>query len=146
MKIVQIGAAGHYAYALPTAKKYGLAFEGLCAADPEDDLDRAQRELSAYGFAPRIYRDWREMLLATAPGYRGCQHGDGEKFRDCRLCAGTWHKRVLREARGDGYGGACKTGGCLSNSVLHYKNKKNICFCGMFGIDYRLILKQHTAL
>ena len=67
MKIVQIGAAGHYAYALPTAKKYALGLTGLCAADPEDDLDRAQRELAAYGFAPRIYQDWREMLLDAAP-------------------------------------------------------------------------------
>lgn len=59
MKIVQIGAAGHYAYALPTAKKYALEFAGLCMVDPEDDLNRALRELAAYGFAPRIYQDWQ---------------------------------------------------------------------------------------
>ena len=30
MKFVQIGAIGHYAYALPTAKKYRMDLCGVC--------------------------------------------------------------------------------------------------------------------
>ena len=136
MKIVQIGAAGHYAYALPTAKKYGLAFEGLCAADPEDDLDRAQRELSAYGFAPRIYRDWREMLLATAPDIAVVNTVMARKSEIAAFALAHGISVFCEKPVATDMAALVKLEDAYRNSVLHYKNKKNICFCGMFGIDY----------
>ena len=67
MNIVQIGAAGHYAYALPTAKKYGMKFVGICCPDVEDHLSRALNHLEKFGFAPRVYEDAEEMLEKEKP-------------------------------------------------------------------------------
>lgn len=67
MKIVQIGAIGHYAYALPTAKKYGMDLCGVCYPDPEDHAERASKNFEKFGFAPRVYESAQEMLESEKP-------------------------------------------------------------------------------
>ena len=78
---------------MPTAKKYGLALTGLCLTHPDDKLDRAKRELAEYGFCPRVYEDFREMLL------RKCRISRVNSViaenSEIALCAGAWHKRFL---------------------------------------------------
>lgn len=136
MKIVQIGAAGHYAYALPSAKQYGLVFAGLCAADAEDDLDRARRELAAYGFVPRIYSDWREMLLDTAPDIAVI---NTVMAKNSEIAAAALEQGVSvfceKPAATEGKALAALEA-AYREASLRYKGKKNLGFCGMFGIDY----------
>ena len=67
MKVVLIGAIGHYAYALPTAKEYRLDFCGACYPDPEDHGERAAKSLEKFGFAPRVYESAEEMLDTEKP-------------------------------------------------------------------------------
>ena len=67
MKFVQIGAIGHYAYALPTAQKYRMDFCGVCYPDPEDNAVYAARNFEKFGFSPRVYETVGEMLDAEKP-------------------------------------------------------------------------------
>ena len=67
MKLVQIGTIGHYAYALATAKKYDMDFAGICFPDAEDRRERPMMLLSRFGFAPKVYEDYREMLEVEKP-------------------------------------------------------------------------------
>lgn len=136
MKMVQIGAAGHYAYALPTAKKYGLALTGLCLTHPDDKLDRAKRELAEYGFCPRVYEDFREMLLSEMPDIAVVNSVMAE------------NSEIAAFALEHGISVFCeKPVATEKTSLLHlektyhaakrrYAGVRNLCFCGMFGIDY----------
>lgn len=67
MKMVQIGAIGHYAYALPTAKKLRMDLCGVCYPDPEDCAERATKNFEKFGFAPRVYESAEEMLESEKP-------------------------------------------------------------------------------
>ena len=67
MKVVLIGAIGHYAYALPTAKEYRLDFCGACYPDPEDHGERAAKNLEKFGFSPRVYESAEKMLDTEKP-------------------------------------------------------------------------------
>ena len=67
LKIAQIGASGHYEYALPAIKKYGFVLCALAAGDDSEDISRAARDFSALGQNPKIYADWRRMLDDEKP-------------------------------------------------------------------------------
>ena len=67
LNIVQIGSVGHYAYALPTMKKYGLRFCGVCYPHEADVRERAEKNFARFGFAPPVFEDWREMLETVKP-------------------------------------------------------------------------------
>lgn len=136
MKIVQIGAAGHYAYALSTAKKYGLDFAGLCAVDPEDDLARAQKELAGYGFVPRIYQNWRDMLLETAPEIAIVNTVMAKNSKIAAFALECGISVFCEKPVATNMTALANLENGYRDAVLQYKNRKNICFCGMFGIDY----------
>ncbi|MCQ2435612.1 MAG: Gfo/Idh/MocA family oxidoreductase [Clostridia bacterium] len=65
--IVQIGAAGHYEYALPCMKKYGLTLTAIASGDPEDDISRAVTDYSSFCAPVPVYDDWRRMIDETSP-------------------------------------------------------------------------------
>ncbi|MBQ0125633.1 MAG: Gfo/Idh/MocA family oxidoreductase [Clostridiales bacterium] len=67
LKIVQIGASGHYEYALDTAQKYGLDFAAIAPGDASEDISGATARLFALGFSPKIYGDWKEMTDTEKP-------------------------------------------------------------------------------
>lgn len=67
VKIVQIGASGHYEYVLPTAKKYGFEITAFSAGSPDEDISRALRDIENIGMKPTIYDDWREMIEEENP-------------------------------------------------------------------------------
>ena len=63
MKMVQIGTVGHYAYALPTAKKYGMDFAGICTACPEDLWTMQKKRLNDMDFPQRPMKIGGKCLL-----------------------------------------------------------------------------------
>lgn len=137
MKIVQVGASGHYEYALAAAKREGCDFVGLCMGD-RHEKNTASEKLSEYGFTPEIYGDYAKMLEETnadivivnsfmghnadfaAEALRRGKHVFAEKpiatdFES--LC------HVMREYR-------------TANSPKRLSATKSgrVCLCGMFGI------------
>ncbi|MBO4428624.1 MAG: Gfo/Idh/MocA family oxidoreductase [Clostridia bacterium] len=66
-KVVQIGASGHYEYALPTMKKYGFDFAAIAPGDATEDISGAVEKIRRLGFDPKIYSDWRGMLDEISP-------------------------------------------------------------------------------
>ncbi|MBQ3489586.1 MAG: Gfo/Idh/MocA family oxidoreductase [Clostridia bacterium] len=133
MNIVQIGAVGHYAYALPTAKQYGMALAGICCPDPEDHLPRVLKHLEKFGFAPHVYENAEEML-------------DGEK-PDIAVINTVMYEnaRYAMMALERGISVFCEKPVATDLETLEKleavwrdakKKNDNICFCGMFGIDY----------
>jgi|GEM_PF-84359 len=133
MKIVQIGAIGHYAYALPTAKKYRMDLCGVCYPDPEDNAVRAAKNFEKYGFAPRVYETVEEMLRTEQPDIAVINTVMSENGRYAEMA-------LLR-----GIGVFCEkpvattlAGLDRLERVYAQAKKKypSLVFCGMFGIDY----------
>lgn len=133
MNIVQIGGVGHYAYALPTAKKYGMEMTGVCCPDPEDRLARVMKHLETFGYAPRVYENAEEML-------------DGEK-PDIAIINTVMYEnaRYAMMALKKGISVFCEKPVATTLETLNeletvYREAKvqykDLCFCGMFGIDY----------
>lgn len=67
LKIVQIGASGHYEYVLPTAKKYGFEISAISPGSADEDISRALRDMENIGQKPKIYDDWRLMIDSEKP-------------------------------------------------------------------------------
>lgn len=133
MKVVQIGAAGHYAYALATMKKYGMDFSAVCYPDPEDGKARAERNFERFGFSPRVYENAEEMLAKEKPDiaiintvmYENGRYAERALSMGisvfCEKPVATTEEQLVR----------------LTEAYRKAKREKeNICFCGMFGIDY----------
>ena len=133
MKFVQIGAIGHYAYALPTAQKYRMDFCGVCYPDPEDNAIYATKNFERFGFSPRVYETVDEMLEAEKPDVAVintvmCENG---RYAEMALMKGIsvfCEKPVSTTLEG------------LDRlERIYAKAKKkypSLVFCGMFGIDY----------
>ncbi len=133
MKVVQIGAAGHYAYALATMKKYGMDFSAVCYPDAEDGAARAARNFERFGFAPRVYENAEEMLVREKPDIaiiNTVMYQNG-RYAEIALSMGI---SVFCEKP------VATTMENLERLIYIYKEakakKENLCFCGMFGIDY----------
>ncbi len=133
MNIVQIGAIGHYEYALPTAKKYHMHITAIAFPHEEDDQERAMRNLEKFGFAPRIYEDWETMLKEEQP--------DIAVVNTVMAKNGDIAKRALDM----GISVFCEkpvatTLAALDDLEHTYREAKKrfpkLVFCGMFGIDY----------
>ncbi len=136
MKLVQIGTIGHYAYAIATAKKYGMNFSGIVFPDAEDFQGRAMKNLERFGFAPKIYEDWKEMLVQEKPDVAviNTVMADNGKIAMEALQMGIsvfCEKPVATDL---------ETLALLEKTYYEMKEKyaaeKNLCFTGMFGIDY----------
>lgn len=133
MKVVQIGAAGHYAYALATMKKYGMDFAAVCYPDAEDGAERAARVFARMGFEPRVYDDAVTMLTLEKPDIaiiNTVMYENG-RYAEIALKMGI---SVFCEKP------VATTESRLESLIATYyeakAKKPNLCFCGMFGIDY----------
>lgn len=133
MKVVQIGAAGHYAYALATMKKYGMDFAAVCYPDAEDGAERAARVFARLGFEPRVYDDAVTMLTLEKPDVaiiNTVMYENG-RYAEIALKMGI---SVFCEKP------VATTESRLESLIATYyeakAKKPNLCFCGMFGIDY----------
>jgi predicted dehydrogenase len=133
MKVVQIGAAGHYAYALATMKKYGMDFAAVCYPDAEDGAERAARVFARLGFEPRVYDDAVTMLEIEKPDIaiiNTVMYENG-RYAEIALKMGI---SVFCEKP------VATTESRLESLIATYyeakAKKPNLCFCGMFGIDY----------
>ena len=67
LKIVQIGSAGHYEYALPALKKYGFDLSAIAPGCEGEFMRRALRDYDRLGYSPVIYDDWKEMIDKENP-------------------------------------------------------------------------------
>ena len=133
MNIVQIGAAGHYAYALPTAAKYGMNVTGICCPDPEDHLPRARKRLEQFGFTPRVYENAGEMLDAEHPDIAVVNTVMYENARYAMMALERGISVFCEKPVATNWEMLKK----LEEVWAEAKKKNgNICFCGMFGIDY----------
>ena len=133
MKFVQIGAIGHYAYALPTAQKYRMDFCGVCYPDPEDNAIYAMKNFERFGFSPRVYETAEEMFATEKPDVAVintvmCENG---RYAEMALMQGIsvfCEKPVSTTLAG------------LDRLERVYAEAKkkypSLVFCGMFGIDY----------
>ena len=133
MKVVQIGAAGHYAYALATMKKYGMDFAAVCYPDAEDGAERAARVFARMGFEPRVYDDAVTMLTLEKPDIaiiNTVMYENG-RYAEIALKMGI---SVFCEKP------VATTETKLESLIATYyeakAKKPNLCFCGMFGLDY----------
>ncbi len=133
IKLVQIGAIGHYEYALPTAQKYKMDFSAACFPHRDDDRERAMRDFAKFGFAPQIYDDWREMLEVERPQMAVIN------------TVMAWNGEMAAYAMERGISVFCEkpvatTFEMLDNlEKIYYAAKKKhpkLVFAGMFGIDY----------
>ncbi len=136
LNVVQIGSVGHYAYALPTAKKYGLRFCGVCYPHEADDRVRAEKNFARYGFAPPVFDDWREMLETVKP--------------DIAIVntVMAYNAEIARTALSMGISVFCEKPlattlesldaltETYANSRARFSGGKPPILCGMFGIDY----------
>lgn len=136
MKLVQIGTIGHYAYALATAKKYDMDFAGICFPDAEDRRERPMMLLSRFGFAPKVYEDYREMLEVEKPDIAviNTVMADNGKIAMEALKMGIsvfCEKPVATDLET-----LAELEALYYNMKKKYEGEKNLCFTGMFGIDY----------
>ncbi len=133
MKIVQIGAIGHYAYALPTAQKYRLDLCGICYPDPEDNGARTSKNLERFGFSPRVYETVEEMLETEKPDVAVINTVMSENGRYAEMALKKGISVFCEKPVSTTLEGLDRL-----ESVYAGAKKKNpsIVFCGMFGIDY----------
>ncbi len=133
MNIVQIGAVGHYAYALPTAKKYGMKITGICCPDPEDHLSRVMKHMEKFGYAPRIYENAEEMLEKEKPDIAVINTVMYENARYAMMALEKGISVFCEKPVAT----TLETLKKLESVYARAKEKnERICFCGMFGIDY----------
>lgn len=133
MKIVQIGAAGHYAYALPTAKKYGVELSAVCCPDPEDHLERVMKHFEKFGYAPRVYENAEEMLKKEKPDIAVINTVMYENARYAMMALEKGISVFCEKPVATNMETLAKLESVYARAK---KKNENICFCGMFGIDY----------
>jgi predicted dehydrogenase len=133
MKIVQIGSIGHYAYALPTAQKYGLDLCGVCYPDPEDNAIRTAKNFGSFGFSPRVYDTVEEMLAAEKPDVAVINTVMSENGRYAEMALKKGISVFCEKPVSTTLEGLDR----LESVYAAAKKKKpSLVFCGMFGIDY----------
>ena len=133
MKFVQIGAIGHYAYALPTAKKYRLDLCGVCYPDPEDNAARATKSFEKFGFAPRIYETVEEMLSAEKPDVAVINTVMSENGRYAEMALMQGISVFCEKPVATTLPGLDRLERVYTQAKKKYPS---LVFCGMFGIDY----------
>ena len=133
MKVVLIGAIGHYAYALPTAKEYKLDFCGACYPDPEDHGERAAKGLEKFGFAPRIYESAEEMLDTEKPDVAVINTVLSENARYAEMALKKGISVFCEKPLATTLAGLDHLEGVYAKAK---KKNPSLVLCGMFGIDY----------
>ena len=133
MKIVQIGTVGHYAYALPTAQKYGMDLCGVCYPDPEDRAERASKNFEKFGFDPRVYESAEDMLDAEKPDVAVVNTVMSENARYAEMALQRGVSVFCEKPLATTVEGLDR----LERVYAKAKEKKpSLALCGMFGIDY----------
>ena len=133
MKIVQIGAIGHYAYALPTAQKYGMDFCGVCYPDAEDNAVRASKNFEKFGFAPHIYESAEEMFASEKPDIAVINTVMSENGRYAEMALKQGISVFCEKPVSTTLAGLDR----LEHIYAEAKQvHPSLVFCGMFGIDY----------
>ncbi len=136
LSIVQIGSIGHYEYAFPVMKRYGLTLSAAAFPHRDDDPKRVERDCKRFGFCPVIYDDWKEMLERENP--------------DIAILntVMAWNGEMAKTALSMGISVFCEKPVAVSLDQLdvliktyeeakeRFANEKQLIFCGMFGIDY----------
>ena len=135
LNIVQIGAIGHYAYALPTAKKYGMNIGGIAFPHAEDDRERAMRNLARFGFEPHIYEDWKEMLEAEKPDIAVVNTVMAKNGEIAQTALSMGISVFCEKPVATTLTGLDKLEKVYYEAKTRYADR-NLCFVGMFGIDY----------
>jgi len=133
MKIVQIGAIGHYAYALPTIKKYRLDLCGVCYPDPEDNEERAAKNFERFGLSPRIYIDAEEMLEKEKPDIAVINTVMSENSRWAEAALARGISVFCEKPVATTLAGLDRLESIYAQAKRKYPS---LVFCGMFGIDY----------
>ncbi|MBQ2987855.1 MAG: ribonuclease HI [Clostridia bacterium] len=133
MKFVQIGAIGHYAYALPTAKKYRMDLCGVCYPDPEDHAARATKSFEKFGFSPRVYETVEEMLEREKPDVAVINTVMSENGRYAELALGRGISVFCEKPVATTLAGLDRLERVYAEAKRKYPS---LVFCGMFGIDY----------
>lgn len=137
MKIIQIGASGHYAYAPEAAKKLRCEYVGIAMGD-RSEKNTAMPSLAAYGFSPARFDTPEELfektdadvlVLNSYMGYNAKYACMALKrgisvFAEKPIATTTDDlKRVISAYR------AANTAACLAGT-----GRERVCLCGMFGI------------
>ena len=133
MKIVQIGAIGHYAYALPTAKKYKMDLCGVCYPHPEDNAISAMKNFERFGFSPRVYETAEEMLKKEKPDIAVINTVMSENGRYAEMALKQGISVFCEKPVSTTPEGLNSLEGVYAAAKKKYPS---LVFCGMFGIDY----------
>lgn len=132
LKIVQIGSAGHYEYALPALKKYGFDLSAIAPGCEGEFMHRALRDLGKLGYSPVIYNDWKEMIDKETPDVViinsiMCYNAEMSIYAlergiyvFCEKPVATTFEDLER----------------LKKAYYKANEEKRVCFCGMYGITY----------
>jgi predicted dehydrogenase len=114
-------------------KKYEMDFAAVCYPDAEDGAERAARVFARLGFEPRVYDDAVTMLEIEKPDIaiiNTVMYENG-RYAEIALKMGI---SVFCEKP------VATTETKLESLIATYyeakAKKSNLCFCGMFGIDY----------
>ena len=133
MKFVQIGAIGHYAYALPIAQKYRIDFCGVCYPDPEDHAARATKNFEKFGFSPRVYATAEEMLDAEKPDVAVINTVMSENGGYAEMALERGISVFCEKPVATTLAGLDRLERVYARAKRKYPS---LVFCGMFGIDY----------
>lgn len=67
MKIVIIGSSGHWSICMPEQVCEDRTFAAIAPGSPGETVEGVERRLHEIGYAPAVYRDYREMLWKERP-------------------------------------------------------------------------------
>ena len=81
MRIAIIGCSGHYGMCVPKTYCEEREFAALAPGSQGENMEHVEQRLKNLGYAPRMYRDYREMLAAEKPDIAVVDNYYGEHGR-----------------------------------------------------------------
>lgn len=135
MKLIQIGAAGHYVYALASAKKYSCEMAGISFPDPEDNRG-AVKSWEKYGYSPRIFDDPFAMMDEVRPDIAIINTVMGDNARYAMEALKRGISVFLEKPMATTMEELDRLESVYREAKQKYAPEKNVCLTAMFGIDY----------
>lgn len=132
LKIAQIGASGHYEYALPAIKKYGFDLCAISAGGDGEDISRAVKTYSEMGQSPMVCTDWRRMLDEQKPDVVIINSFMGYNSEMCVYALERGINVFCEKPASTTLAGLCRVRGAYEKA----NKTSRVCAAGMFGITY----------
>ena len=136
MKLIQIGTAGHYGYALNGAKKIPCDMAGICGPNPCDNAENAKKNWEKLGCSPRIYEDPVTMMEEIRPDIAVINTVMGDNARYAMEALKRGISVFLEKPMATTLEELDQLESVYREAKAKYAPEKNVCLTAMFGIDY----------